>query len=173
LIFALGIRHVGERVAQLLADAFGDLQVLATATTEALQAVPGIGPTVAVAISEWFARPENTRLVAELIELGLTTTQAHQIVATGPLTGATLILTGRLDSMTRGEAEQAIKAAGGAVGGTVTKKTTAVVAGEEAGSKLERARTLKVPIWTEADLLAAIAASVQPSTAAEADDDGS
>ena len=157
LIFALGIRHIGERAAELLADAFGDLSALGAAPVEAVQAVPGIGPTLAASLTEWFSRDENQQLVADLTALGLRTSEPRHAVGVGPLTGQSFVLTGRLEGMARGEAEAAIKAAGGAIGSTVTKKTTAVIAGEEAGSKLERARTLKVPIWSEADLQAALA----------------
>ncbi|MCC6629551.1 MAG: NAD-dependent DNA ligase LigA [Chloroflexi bacterium] len=173
LIFALGIRHIGERAAEVLAGAYGDLTAIGAAPVEALQAVPGIGPTLAASLVEWFGRAENQQLVAALAALGLRTSEPRHTVGIGPLTGQSFVLTGRLEDMTRGEAEAAIKAAGGTVGGTVTKKTTAVVAGEEAGSKLERARTLKVPVWTEADLLAALARPIagEDAAAAEADPD--
>jgi DNA ligase (NAD+) len=173
LIFALGIRHIGERAAEVLAGAYGDLAAIGAAPVEDLQAVPGIGPTLAASLVEWFGRVENQQLVAQLTVLGLRVTEPRRAVGVGPLTGQSFVLTGRLEGMTRGEAEAAIKAAGGAIGSTVTKKTTAVVAGEEAGSKLERARTLKVPVWTEADLLAALAqpvASAAPTADAPPDD---
>ena len=156
LIFGLGIRHVGERAAGLLAGTFGDLAAIGRATEEELAAIPGIGKIVAQSVVRWFEQPENRQLVEELTALGVRTAEERPAAA-GRLVGQTFVLTGRLEEMTRGEAEAAIKAAGGTVGSTVTKKTTAVVAGAEPGSKLDRAKALKVPVWTEADLLAALA----------------
>jgi DNA ligase (NAD+) len=169
LIFGLGIRHVGERAAELLAGAFGDLEAIGAATAEQLQAIPGIGPTLAASVVEWFARPENRQLVAELRALGVRTSEPRHAVR-GPLAGQSFVLTGRLERMTRAEAEAAIKAAGGAVGSTVTRKTTAVIVGAEPGSKYERAKALKVPIWSEADLLSALAQAAEGSDAFDAEE---
>lgn len=164
LIFALGIRHIGERAAELLAGTFGDLATLAAAPLDKIQAIPGMGPTLASSLVEWFARPENQALVAELTAAGLRTSEPRQAM-TGPLSGQSFIITGRLEQMTRGEAEAAIKAAGGTVGSSVTRKTTALITGAEPGSKLDRAKELKVPIWTEAEFLMIVAEPPADTTA--------
>jgi DNA ligase (NAD+) len=165
LIFGLGIRHIGERAAELLAGTFGDLTTIAGASLEQLQAIPGIGPTLAASIVEWFAQPANRRLIEELAALGLRLREEHRTIGGGRLSGQSLVLTGRFESLTRGQAEAAVKAAGGTVGSTVTRKTTAVVAGVEPGSKLARAQELGVAVWSEAELLAAVGAGVAETTA--------
>jgi DNA ligase (NAD+) len=153
LLFALGIRHVGKNSAVLLARRFGTLDALAAADEEAIASVPGIGPTIAHAVAEFFAEPRNRRLLARLVEAGVTTREPRAVAAGGPLAGATYVLTGTLPTLSRAEATALVEEAGGHVSGSVSRKTTAVVAGAEAGSKLERAEALGVEVIDEAELL--------------------
>jgi DNA ligase (NAD+) len=152
LLFGLGIRQVGEKTAKLLARAFGSMETLAVASEEALLAVPEIGPETANGIREWLARPENVALVEKLRSAGVRMTEEAGPDTGGALAGKTFVLTGTLSRRTRDEAAAAIESAGGKVSGSVSKKTAAVIAGDEAGSKLEKARALGVPVWTEEDL---------------------
>jgi DNA ligase (NAD+) len=151
VIFGLGIRHVGERGAQALANAFGSIDAIIKASTDRLQGVSDIGPVVATAVRAYFDKPENQKLVKALKDAGLT--MEGPIVAgdtPGPLTGKTFVLTGTLPSMSREEATAAIQAQGGKVTGSVSKKTSYVVAGVDPGSKLAKAETLGVLILDEA-----------------------
>jgi DNA ligase (NAD+) len=151
VIHALGIRHVGERAAQLLAQAFGDIQRLRTASVEALQATPEIGPVVAASVHSWFAEPHNAALIDRLRDAGLTMVSTlAPAPAAGPLTGKTFVLTGTLESMSRDEATAAIERLGGRVSGSVSRKTTAVVVGADPGSKAEKAKSLGVETMDEA-----------------------
>jgi DNA ligase (NAD+) len=152
VLFALGIRFVGERTAQLLAEAFGSMDALMTASVEELEAVNEVGPRVAQAIQEFFAESKNRELVERLRQAGLTFS-AEKKRKTSQLEGLTFVLTGTMADLTREEAKARIEAAGGRVSGAVSKKTSYVVAGEDAGSKLEKARELKVPIIDQAQLL--------------------
>jgi DNA ligase (NAD+) len=152
VLFALGIRFVGERTAQLLAEAFGSMDALMNAGIEELQAVDEVGPRVAQAIHEFFAEQKNRDLVERLREAGLTFT-AEKKRKSSQLEGMTFVLTGTMADLTREEAKARIEAAGGRVSGSVSKKTSYVVAGEEAGSKLDKARELKVPVIEQAQLL--------------------
>ena len=152
VLFGLGIRFVGERTAQLLADAFGSMDVLLRATPEELERVQEVGPRVAAAVHEFFAEQSNRELIERLRAAGLTF-NAERRKRTAKLEGLTFVLTGTLPVLTRDEAKDRIEAAGGRVSGSVSKKTSYVVAGEEAGSKLDKARDLKVPIIGEAELL--------------------
>lgn len=152
LLFGLGIRHVGKNVAILLARRFGTLDALAAASVEAVTEVPGIGPTIAMAVAAWFADPRNRELVERLRAAGVNFTE-HTVTRTdGPLAGKVLVLTGTLPALSRSEATALIEGAGGRVTGSVSKKTDVVVAGEEAGSKLEKARQLGIAVWDEAEL---------------------
>jgi DNA ligase (NAD+) len=150
VLFGLGIRHVGERGAQALAAAFGSIDALVAAPVEAMQNARDIGPVVAAAVREYFDEPHNLALVARLRTAGLqlasaaTGTPADQTLA-----GATFVLTGTLAGMTRDEAAAAIAARGGRVTGSVSRKTSYVVAGAEPGSKLEKARELGVTVLDE------------------------
>jgi len=154
LISGLGIAFVGERTAVLLADHFGALDALIAATPERLQAVSEVGPKVAESIRRFFTEPHNLELVERLRAAGLRFTHdAPARPAAGPLTGMTLVLTGTLPTLSREEAKARIEAAGGKVTGSVSKKTTVVVAGDDAGSKLEKARELNIEIWEESRLL--------------------
>jgi DNA ligase (NAD+) len=152
VLFGLGIRFVGERTAQLLADAFGSMDALLSATPEELERVHEVGPRVAAAVHEFFAEQSNRELIERLRAAGLTF-NAERRKRTAKLEGLTFVLTGTLPALTRDEAKDRIEAAGGRVSGSVSKKTSYVVAGEEAGSKLDKARDLKVPIIGEAELL--------------------
>jgi DNA ligase (NAD+) len=152
VILGLGIPFVGERTAQLLAEAFGTMDALMDASGEELEAVNEVGPKVSQAIREYFAEPRNRALVEQLRAAGLTFT-AEKKQKSSELEGMTFVLTGTLPTMTREDAKARIEAAGGRVSGSVSKKTSYLVAGEEAGSKLEKAEQLKVSILSEAQLL--------------------
>jgi DNA ligase (NAD+) len=152
VLFGLGIRFVGERTAQLLADAFGSVDALLAATPEELERVQEVGPRVAAAVHEFFAEPRNRDLIERLRKSGLVFT-AERRKRSAKLEGLTFVLTGTLPTLTREEAKDRIEAAGGRVSGSVSKKTSYVVSGEEAGSKLDKARDLKVPVIGEAELL--------------------
>ncbi len=152
VLFGLGIRFVGERTAQLLAAHFGSMDALMAASPEELEAVNEVGPRVAQAIVEFFAEPNNRELVERLREAGLTFI-AEKRVTTSTLEGLTFVLTGTLPTMTREAAKELIERAGGKVSGSVSKKTSYVVAGEEAGSKLEKAQQLGVAVLDEAGLI--------------------
>lgn len=153
LLFGLGIRHVGKNVAQLLARRFGTLQALANAGEDAIGGVPGIGPAIATAVVEFFATPANQALIDRLVRAGLTVDEPNAEPVGGPLSGKAYVLTGTLPTLSRGEATALIEGAGGRVTGTVTKKTDVVVAGEQSGSKLDKARKLGVEVIDEPELL--------------------
>ncbi len=153
-LVALGIRHVGEGAAELLARRYGDLEGIASASREDLEATPGIGPTIAESVARFFADQRNAAEVARLRELGLRwTATAPQPIEEGPLTGKVFVLTGSLESMTRGEAKARLQQRGAKVTGSVSRKTDYVVVGADPGSKAERARELEVEIVDEAGLL--------------------
>jgi len=153
VLLGLGIRFVGERTAQLLASHFGSMDALMNATGEELEAVNEVGPRVSQAIVEFFAEQHNRELIERLREAGLTFT-AEKRLTTSTLEGLTLVLTGTLPNLTRESAKERIESAGGRVSGSVSKKTSYVVAGEEAGSKLDKAVSLGVPVLDEQGLLA-------------------
>jgi DNA ligase (NAD+) len=152
LLMGLGIRYVGERTAELLAQEFGSIDAIMAASAKELERVEEVGPRISEAILEFFSRPSNSVLVEKLKEAGVEMV-AEKKVRTSQLEGLTFVLTGTLPNLTRDEAKQRIEDAGGKVSGSVSKKTSYVVAGEEAGSKLEKAQELKVPILDEAGLL--------------------
>jgi DNA ligase (NAD+) len=153
LIHGLGIRHIGARTAQLLADRFHSLDALCRVTAEETAAVDGIGPVVGRSVVDFFSEEPNCELARKLAAAGLQTAQdppeehGEQV-----LDGMTLVLTGRFASHTRSDAESALRRLGAAIAGSVSKKTTAVIAGEAAGTKAEKARTLSIPVLTEDDL---------------------
>lgn len=153
VLFGLGIRHVGETVAKLLARRFGTMRGLLEATPEAIHDVAGVGPTIADAVTGWCQEPHNRKLVQRLEQLGLTMTEPDAGPAVGPLTGMTYVVTGTLPTLSRDDAEALIERAGGKAGKSVSKKTTAVVAGTDAGSKLEKAQSLGIEIIDEAELV--------------------
>jgi len=157
-IFALGIRNVGETTARDLARHFGTLDALMGAAEPALLQVPDVGPVVAQSIATFFAQPHNREVIDALLAGGVQPQPVAVVVPTtdaaGEVAGRTFVLTGTLPSLTRDEARALIEAAGGKVAGSVSRKTDHVVAGEEAGSKLEKARALGVDVIDEAGLRA-------------------
>lgn len=157
-IFALGIRNVGETTAKDLARYFGTLDKVQAADKEALQQVPDVGPIVAQSVFDFFRETHNVEVIADLLgACGLIVQESAGISAQAlPLTGKTYVLTGTLPNMSRDEAKSRLEALGAKVAGSVSKKTNCVVAGAEAGSKLDKARELNVPVWDEGALLAAL-----------------
>jgi DNA ligase (NAD+) len=149
VLAALGIRFVGERTAVFLATAFGSMDAIEKASVEDLQQAEEVGPKVAEAVAQFFREPSNRELVDRLRKAGLQFTYAVERPASGPLTGSTFVLTGTLPSLSREEARKLIEHAGGKVAGSVSKKTTYVLAGEDAGTKLEKARELGIRIISE------------------------
>jgi DNA ligase (NAD+) len=152
----LGIRFVGERTAELLAEEFGSIEALRAASAEELERVEEVGPRISQAILEFFEQPANLALIETLQSAGVKMT-AEKRQRSAQLAGLTFVLTGTLPTLTRDEAKARIEAAGGKAVGSVSKKTSYVVAGEEAGSKLEKALELKVPVLDEAGLQALLA----------------
>jgi DNA ligase (NAD+) len=150
-LFALGIRDVGEATAAALANHFGSLEPLQEASEEGIQEVPDIGPVVAAHVHTFFKQKHNRDVIAALRKVGVTwkDQQRKTSAAEGPLAGKTFVLTGSLDSMSRDEASDRIVALGGKVAGSVSKKTSYVVAGAEAGSKLTKAQELGVEVLDE------------------------
>ena len=156
-IFALGIRNVGETTAKDLARHFGNLDALLAADESALMLVSDVGPVVAASLRQFLGEPHNRQIIGELIEAGVCwPTGDGQGTASGALSGKTFVLTGTLPSLSRDEAKALIEAAGGRVSGSVSKKTDYVVAGSEAGSKLDKALALGVAVIDEAQLQALI-----------------
>ena len=151
VLYGLGIRFVGERTAQLLAEEFGSVEALMTASREDLERVNEVGPRVSEAIREFFDEKKNRDLVHKLEKAGLTFT-AEKRKKTSQLEGLTFVLTGTLPNLSREDAKARIESAGGRVSGSVSKKTNYVVAGEDAGSKLDKARELGVNVIDEAAL---------------------
>ena len=152
-LFALGIRHVGQTVAELLARHFGDLDPILAASQEEFEAIDGVGPTIAESLARFFGDERNSAEVARLRELGLRWERREPQPGTpteGPLSGRSFVLTGTLAGMTREEAKVRIEALGGKVTGSVSKKTSYLVAGAEAGSKLAKAESLEVPVLDQA-----------------------
>jgi DNA ligase (NAD+) len=150
---ALGIPFVGERTGQILADTFGSLDTIMSAGMDELQKADEVGPKVAHSIVQFFAEPRNRELVERLRAAGLQFTHKRRRKEGGPLEGLTFVLTGALPSLTREDAKARIETAGGKVTDSVSKKTSFVVAGDAAGSKLEKAHKLGVPVLDEAGLL--------------------
>ena len=148
LLFAFGIRQVGQKAAQVLARQFGSLDALAEAGAEALTAVPDIGAITAESLTAWFRDPQSRHLIETLKEAGVNMESRAQPVG-DQLAGLTFVLTGELTAFTRKEAGERIQALGGKVSGSVSKKTSYVVAGESAGSKLRKAQELGVPVLDE------------------------
>jgi DNA ligase (NAD+) len=159
VILALGIRHVGERTAQELADEFGGMNELIEAAKpvsegdeDKLTRIRDIGPKVAASIRDFFANANNIALIERLKDKAGLTMAGEKRVRTTTLEGLTFVLTGTLSTLTREAAKEMIESAGGRVSGSVSKKTNYVVAGEDAGSKLDKAQSLGVAILDEADL---------------------
>ena len=159
LVYALGIRHVGEKVAGTLSRYFRTMGALLNAPVEVLQSAPEIGPVVADSIRAFADEPHNRALIDKLAAAGVNLSSLQPELGSGgpgPLTGKTFVLTGTLPSMTRDEATAEIERLGGKVSSSVSRKTSYVLAGEEAGSKLDKARTLGVPVLTEEEFRALI-----------------
>jgi DNA ligase (NAD+) len=155
VIFAIGIRMVGERAAKLLADRFGSIEALMNATTEELVEVAEIGPKVAEAITFYFSVPANRERMEKMQRLGVA--PRHVSAVTGDrLAGKTLVVTGTLARFSRDEIHKLIEREGGKPSGSVSAKTSYLVAGEAAGSKLDKAKSLNVPVLTEDEFLALI-----------------
>jgi DNA ligase (NAD+) len=154
LVNGLGIRHVGERTATLLAERFGSLEALTAAPLDAISGVAGIGPVLAQSVFDFFQEPRNQALIAKLGAVGVRTEETGSARANGsPLVGLTLVLTGRFAALGRTEAEERLRRLGANVTGSVSKKTSYVIAGEDSGSKETRARELGVPVLGEPELL--------------------
>ncbi|MEO7138514.1 MAG: NAD-dependent DNA ligase LigA [Gemmatimonadales bacterium] len=153
LLFGLGIPHVGKTVAVLLARRFGNIDALAAAARDGNIAMPGIGPVIAESVSAFFNEPRNQAVLEELKAAGLNLVEPNAANADGALAGKTYVITGTLPTLSRARAGSLIEEAGGRVAGSVSKKTDALVAGEEAGSKLEKAKSLGVEVIDEAELL--------------------
>ncbi|MCA3014210.1 MAG: NAD-dependent DNA ligase LigA [Myxococcaceae bacterium] len=152
-IYALGIPDVGEATAKALAEHFRDVDALLGASFDDLQRVKDIGPEMATSIRGFFDEPDNRAVVAQLLAAGVSPAPP-ELVTSGPFTGKTVVLTGTLITLTREAAKEAIERRGGKVSGSVSKKTDLLVAGEEAGSKLTKARELGVKVLTEAEFTA-------------------
>ena len=153
VLFGIGMRHVGANVAELLAQEFGSIQALATAPVEKIAEIPGIGPKIAESVHEFFSIPENVAVIERLRQAGVMLEEEepeNELPQT--LAGLTFVLTGTLEHFTRDEAGTKLKAMGAKVFGSVSKKTSFVVAGEAAGSKLTKAESLGVPVLDEAAL---------------------
>ncbi|MEI6025219.1 MAG: NAD-dependent DNA ligase LigA [Betaproteobacteria bacterium] len=163
-VYALGIRHVGEATARDLARHFGSIDRMMDATESQLLEVPDVGPVVARSIHTFFAQLHHREIVQQLQACGVSWDEHEGAAeaAAGPLTGKTLVLTGTLPTLSRDEAKALIEAAGGKVAGSVSRKTDAVVAGEEAGSKLEKALALGVTVLDEAGLRAWLTSQIVP-----------
>jgi DNA ligase (NAD+) len=151
VIFGLGVRFVGERTAQFLAEHFGSIDALMDASEEELQEVNEVGPRIAQSIAEFFLEPKNRDLVEQLRKFKLTLS-GHKKQRGTKLAGKTFVLTGTLTGYSRDQAKKLIEDAGGRVSGSVSKKTDYVVAGSDAGSKLEKARELGVPVIDEKEM---------------------
>ena len=153
VLFGIGMRHVGANVAELLAQEFGSIQALATAPVEKIAEIPGIGPKIAESVHEFFSIPENVAVIERLRQAGVMLEEEkpeNELPHT--LAGLTFVLTGTLEHFTRDEAGAQLKAMGAKVSGSVSKKTSFVVAGEAAGSKLTKAESLGVPVLDETAL---------------------
>ena len=154
LLFALGIRDVGEATAETLARHFRSIEAVEAADPEALQGAPDIGPIVAAHISAFFAQPHNREVIEQLCAHGVHwPAEADRNAGPKPLAGKTFVLTGTLSSMTRDEAKARIEALGGRVTGSVSKNTDYVVCGTDPGSKADKAKALGVPVLDESSLL--------------------
>lgn len=153
LVTGLAIRHVGTRVAEILTERFPSLDTLRSASLDDLASVPGLGPVVANSVHDFFQNPDHQRQIDDLLAVGLKPSPVEIIAKTGlPLAGQTFVITGTLPNRSRAEAESLIKKNGGKVTGSVSKSTTYLLAGEDAGSKLDKAQQLKIPILDEPTL---------------------
>jgi DNA ligase (NAD+) len=167
LIFALGIRYVGEKAAQTVAQAFENMDNLLAASEGQITALAGIGPKIGHSLYEWLQQPRNREVIEKLRAAGvrMTTDRTAASMATGPLAGQTFLLTGRLTSMSRPQAEAALQQLGGTIASGVSKGLNHLIVGEDAGSKLEKAQKAGVPIRDEAWLVALLAQHQQAAGA--------
>jgi DNA ligase (NAD+) len=161
LLFGLGIRHVGSTAAELLARHFGDLRALSRASAEDILAIRGVGETIALAVTAYFKDSSVKELLDKLESAGVNFTEPKQVAAGGALKGLTIVITGTLPTLSRGQATELIEAQGGRLTSAVSKSTDFVVVGDDAGSKLEKARTLGVETIDEAELLRRVGASAE------------
>jgi DNA ligase (NAD+) len=166
VIYGLGIRHIGERGAQVLARAFGSMEALESASLESLRATNEIGPVLAASARSWLDEPRNRELVGRLrsagVRMEVPESERLQTSGPGPLSGRTYVITGTLASMSRDEATAKLERLGAKVTSSVSKKTTAVIVGEEAGSKADKAQALGVPMLDEAAFQELIAHKLEP-----------
>ncbi|MDX1806736.1 MAG: NAD-dependent DNA ligase LigA [Paenisporosarcina sp.] len=157
VLFGLGIRHVGEKAAKILSEELGDMKTLAQATSEQLITIHEIGDKMADSVVRYFDNEEVQELIKRLEDLGVNLSYTGKKVDLSNLdhvlTGKTVVLTGKLEQLTRQEAKERIELVGGTVAGSVSKKTDIVIAGEDAGSKLDKAQTLGIPVWDENRLI--------------------
>jgi DNA ligase (NAD+) len=160
-LFALGIRHVGEATARALAEHFRDIRKMYDAPVEEFARVRDVGPTMAEELRAWFEDADNRQTVESLLALGIQPEPPEQ-QAEGSFSGKSVVLTGALSSMSREQAREEIERRGGKVSGSVSRKTDFVVAGEEAGSKLEKARTLGVRVLDETAFRALLEGTAAP-----------
>ena len=149
LLFGLSIRHVGSSVSEILAQSFISIDQIAEADMDRLRSISGIGPIVAEGVYGYFRDKTNRNMIDELKTLGVNPTRIEQKSSSGPLSGKTVVLTGTLPKRSRSEAEAAIKWLGGKVSSSVSKSTNYIVAGSDAGSKLDKARRLGIEIVGE------------------------
>jgi DNA ligase (NAD+) len=157
VIYALGIRHVGAGVAQLLVKHFPTMARLMAASKEDLERIPGVGPQIAESVVHFFQDKHNTKLIERLAEAGVPMKELRaKSTAKSPLSEKTFVLTGSLSTLTRDEAREKIEAAGGKVSSSVSKNTDYVIAGEEAGSKLDKAKKLGIRLLNEREFLSMI-----------------
>jgi DNA ligase (NAD+) len=166
LVYGLGVRHVGERAAQILARTFGSMDALLQSTVEQLQSTPEIGPVLAASVRQWLDEPRNRALVERIraagVRLEVPEAERHAVAAIGPLTGKTYVITGTLTAMSREAATAALEQLGAKVAGSVSKKTTALVVGADAGSKAEKAQALGVAMLDEKAFLALLEQAQSP-----------
>ena len=154
LIFGLGIRHVGSKAAKIIAENLSNLTNISTASTETLSAIPTIGTVLAESLTKYFALEGTKKLLAELQAVGVNFDYLGPVKRDdAPLSGKTVVLTGKLAQLTRTEAKEKLENLGANVSGSVSKKTDIVVAGSDAGSKLTKAQDLGIEIWTEEELI--------------------
>lgn len=154
LLFGLGIRHVGAKVARLIAEHFGSLDAVMNATAEEISAVDTIGPTIGDSVATYFANNQVHQLIQELkdVQVNMQYTSASTVDSDSEWNGQRVVLTGKLSTLTRAEAKEWLEEHGAKVTGSVSKKTNLLIAGEKAGSKLQKAQQLGVPVWDEQQL---------------------
>ncbi len=167
VLFGLGIRHVGFEVAALLAQHFGNIDALRQAAEDEIAEIAGVGPIIAESVAVWFREARNQKIIEKLQAAGVRLAVEAGAAREGPLAGQQYVVTGRLEQMTRNQVEDALKQLGAKVGSGVSKKTTAVIAGADPGSKIAKAEKAGAPIWDETALLALLHEyGIDPASAA-------